>query len=629
MTEQYFIIDFDSTFIQTEGLEELAQIALKNNPKKEKTLEEIKKITNLGMEGKIGFRQSLKKRLQLLEANKSHIEKVKKVLKKKISPSILRNKRFLITHTDQIYIITGGFLEWVLPIAEKFGIPKSNILANTFIYNKQGKIIGFDPKNPLSENNGKVKAVKQLKLKGEILVIGDGFTDYQIKQMGAASRFIAFTENVKRENVLKKADQVVSSFDEFLYLHKLPTTVSYPKSKIKALLLENIEASAKETLEEEGYQVELLTSALDEGELAEKIQDISILGIRSKTEITKKVLESAGKLKAVGAFCIGTNQMDLSALTQKGIAAFNAPFQNTRSVVELAIGELILLTRGVFDKSIKAHQGIWEKSAKNSNEIRNKTLGIIGYGNIGSQLSVLAESLGMNVMYFDQVDKLPLGNAKKARNLVELLKSADFISIHVTGDKINTNLLGEKEFSLMKNGVIFLNLCRGFVVDTPALVKNIKSGKVKGAGIDVFPNEPKSKKEPFVSELQNLPNVILTPHIAGSTEEAQKEIADFVCGKLIDFINTGNTYLSVNLPQIQLPQQRNSHRLLHLHKNVPGVLAQINNILAHYKININGQYLKTSDNIGYVITDVDKKYNSEVIDRLKKIPETIRFRVLY
>lgn len=629
MADQYFIIDFDSTIIQTEGLEELAAVALKNNPKKTEILEEIKRLTNLGMEGKLGFTQSLKKRLDLLNANKSHLQTLEKILRKKISASVLRNKKFLKTYKDQIYIITGGFKEFVLPVIKEFGIPQNHILANSFRFNSIGNIIGFDSKNPLSKNGGKVLAVKGLKLKGEIVVIGDGFTDFQIKKMGAAKRFIAFTENVTREIAVKNADQVVRSFDEFLFSNKLQMAISYPKSKIKALLLENIETSAKEALEKEGYLVELLKGALDEEELAERIRDISILGIRSKTKVTKKVLENANKLKAIGAFCIGTDQMDLPSLTEGGIAAFNAPYQNTRSVVELALGEMIILNRGVFEKSNKLHQGIWDKSAKNSNEIRGKNLGIIGYGNIGSQLSVLAEGLGMNVYYYDVFEKLPLGNAKKVRSLPELLKLADIISVHVSGDKLNKGLLGEKEFSLMKDGAIFLNLSRGFIVDTEALVKYIKSGKIRGSALDVFPIEPKSKNEPFQSELQNLPNVILTPHIAGSTEEAQREIAEYVSGKIINFINVGSTYLSVTLPNIQLPKQKHSHRLLHLHKNVPGVLAQINNALAGSNININGQYLKTNDNIGYVITDIDKRYDQEVLQQLKKIPETIRFRVLY
>lgn len=628
MANPYFIIDFDSTIIQTEGLEELAEIALRNDPKKAEILETIKRITALGMEGKMSFSKSLKRRIALLKANKFHLEALVKILKKKISPSVLRNKRFLKTHKDQIYIITGGFEEFVLPVVKEFGISRSHILANTFKFNKKGEIIGFDQSNPLSKDGGKVEAVRNLNLEGEIIVIGDGFTDLQIKQMNVAKRFVAFTENVERDVVVKNADQVVRSFDEFLFVNKLPMSISYPKSKMKALLLENIETSAKEALEKEGYQVELLKGALNDSEILEKIKDISILGIRSKTKITKRVLKNANKLKVVGAFCIGTDQMDLSALTQTGVAVFNAPFQNTRSVVELAAGEMIMLTRGIFDKSNKLHQGVWDKSAEDSHELRGRTLGIIGYGNIGSQLSVLAESLGMNVIFYDIVEKLPLGNAKKTE-LIELLRVSDIISVHVSGEKSNTCLIGEKEFTLMKTGVIFINLSRGFVIDINALVKFIKMKKIHGAAIDVFPNEPKSQDEPFKSVFQGLPNVILTPHIAGSTFEAQRQIAKYVSGKIIDFINTGNSYLSVNLPNLQFPKQKNSHRLLHLHKNVPGVLAQINKVLAGSGININGQYLKTNDNIGYVITDVNKKYNQDILQQLKKIPETIRFRVLY
>lgn len=629
MADQYFIIDFDSTIIQTEGLEELAEIVLKDNPKRVGILEEIKKITNLGMEGKIGFNESLRLRLKLLNINKTHLDTLAKILKKKISPSVLRNKHFFKTFKDQVYLITGGFKEFVLPVAERLGIPENHILANNFIFDKKGDVLGFNSKNLLSQNNGKVKAVKDLNLKGEIIVIGDGFTDLQIKNLGAAKKFIAFIENINREVVSKNADQVVSSFDEFLFINKLPMSISYPKSKIKALLLENIDTEAKEALAKEGYQVELLERALDEEALPGKIKDVSILGIRSKTKITKKVLQNAGKLKTVGAFCIGTDQIDLESLTDIGVAVFNAPFQNTRSVVELAVGEMIILTRGVINKNNKLHQGIWEKGAEGSNEIRGKTLGIIGYGNIGSQLSVLAESLGMSVVYYDTIEKLPIGNTKKMTNLIDLLKVSDIISVHVSGDKTNHKIIGEKEFSLMKDGVVFVNLSRGFVVDINALVKFIKAGKIRGAAIDVFPNEPKNKDEPFKSVLQNLPNVILTPHIAGSTEEAQKNIAEFVSGKIIDFINTGNTQSSVNFPNIQLPKQGDSHRLLHLHKNIPGILAQINKVLADNGININGQYLKTNESVGYVITDVNRKYDEKVLKDLKKIPDTIRFRVLY
>lgn len=629
MADQFYIIDFDSTIIQTEGLEELAAISLKENPKREEILKKIKETTNAGMEGKITFRESLKRRLELLSANKTHIDILNKKLRKKISPSFLRNKQFLKLNKNNIYILSGGFKEFVWPTVMDLGIAPAHVFANTFKFNKAGKIIGFDLKNPLSKNNGKAEAVKKLNLKGEILVIGDSFTDLQIKRMGVAKRFIAFTENITREVIVKDADQIVRSFDEFLFLNKLPMSVSYPKTKMKVLLLENIESSATKAFEREGYQVEILKTALDEDQLSEKIKDISILGIRSKTKITRKVLENANKLKVVGAFCIGTEQMDLEALTNYGVCVFNAPYQNTRSVVELAIGEMIMLIRGVFEKSKNMHMGLWDKSAEGSFEIRGKTLGIIGYGNIGTQLSTLAEGLGMKVIFYDLVEKLPLGNAKAARDLNQLLKISDVISLHISGGSSNANFLTEKHFSQMKEGVIFINLSRGSVVDVEALTKYVKNGRIGGVAVDVFPNEPKSKGEKFSSTLQGLPNVILTPHIAGSTQEAQKEIANFVSSKIIDFINTGTSFLSVNYPSITLPEQKNSHRLLHLHKNVPGILAQINKVLADSHINIIGQYLRTNDSVGYLITDVNKKYNAQVLEQLKKIPDTIRFRVLY
>lgn len=624
--QSFFIIDFDSTFITLEGLDELARISLKENPEK---ISQFEQITKDGMVGKIGFRESLEKRLRLMAFGKEEIAKTVKILKKKISPSILRNKNFFKKNAKQIYLVTGGFEELILPVVEGFGFDKDHILANKFIFDKNGKVVGFDTERTTSQAQGKAQAVKNLKLGGEVVVIGDGFTDLEIRRLGVADKFIAFVENISRDSVVKDADLVARDFDELLFLEKIPSQVSYPKSRMKILLLENIESAATANFSAEGYQVETLKSALSEEELVKKIKDVSILGIRSKTKVTKNVLKSARMLKSIGAFSIGTDQIDLVAATENGVSVFNAPYQNTRSVVELALGEMILLMRGVFDKSIKAHSGIWDKSATGSHEIRGKTLGIIGYGSIGSQLSVLAESLGMEVLFFDKVEKLALGNAKKALSIDEVLRKSDVISIHVSGDKSNTNLISEKEFSKMKDGVIFLNLSRGFIVDMPALVSNIKNGKIRGAGIDVFPKEPKGKDEPFITELAGLPNVILTPHIAGSTEEAQRNIAQFVSGKLIDFINTGNTYLSVNFPNINLPEQGNSHRLLHLHKNMPGILSQINKVLADAGANILAQYLKTNEEVGYVITDVNKKYDRQVLEELKKIEGTINLRVLY
>lgn len=625
----WFIFDFDSTFIQSEGLEELFAFSLKKNPEKEAILKEISGITNLGMEGKLDFRESLEKRIKLLKASKSELGEVVRILRKKISESILRNKKFFKSNKNRIYVISGGFKELIIPIVGEFGIEEDHVLANTFTFDGKGNITGFDKKNLCSKTGGKALVVKSLNLEGDVIVIGDGFTDYQIKELGIAKKFVAFTENVYREAVVRKADQSVKSLDEFLYFHKLPQSLSFPKTKIKVLLLENIDQIAVEQFRNEGYQVEEVKRGMSEDELAAAIHGVSILGIRSKTKITAKVLESADKLMAVGTFTIGVDQMDLSAMGSKGIPAFNAPFQNTRSVVELAVGEMIMLMRGVFDKSNKMHRGIWDKNAKGSNEVRGKTLGIIGYGNIGSQLSVLAESLGMHVVYFDKVEKLPMGNARRAKNMSEVLKNADVVTVHVSGDRVNTNIISDKEFALMKNGVVFLNLSRGYVVELTALLKYLKNGKIRGAALDVFPQEPKGKDDPFESELRGFENLILTPHIAGSTEEAQRNIGQFVSSKLIDFINTGNTYLSVNIPNPQLPQQGKSHRLLHMHKNIPGVLAQINQVLAGNGINIEGQYLKTNENLGFVITDVNKKYDTKVLDQLKKIDGTIRFRVLY
>src|SRR3989344_2125366 len=612
MANRYFIIDFDSTFVTVETLDLLAEISLKNHPERENLLLQIKGITQLGMEGKIRFDDSLKRRVSLFNTNKEFIEQLIKQLKKHVSPSVSRNKDFLKKNKDQIYIISGGFKEYIAPIVTAFGIKEDHILANTFLFDKQGAVKGFDLKNPLSQKDGKVKAVNALKLKGEVLVVGDGYTDYEIKKVGAANKFYAFVENVRRGSIVGLADRVINSFDELLYDLREERVLSYPKSKMKVLLLENIDASAVAAFKKQGYQVNTMNKALNEKELIREIRDVSVLGIRSKTEITRNMLNHAKKLFAVGAFCIGTNQIDLTACAEKGIAVFNAPYSNTRSVVELVIAEIIILNRKVFDKSQRMHQGIWDKSSIGSHEIRGRVLGIIGYGNIGTQLGVLAENLGMKVYFYDTSEKPALGNARKCSSLNDLLKIADIITVHVDGRKNNANLISDKELKKMKNGVIFLNLSRGFVVNLDLLAKYIKQGKVHGASIDVFPQEPHSNDEKFKSALQNLPNVILTPHIGGSTEEAQKNIGEFVSSRLISYIDSGSTTLSVNFPPLELPKLKNAHRLIHIHANQPGVLAKFNLVLANYKINIEGQYLGTSNEIGYVITDVNRSYSSMV-----------------
>jgi D-3-phosphoglycerate dehydrogenase len=626
---KYFIIDFDSTFTKVEAFDVLADISLKDHPNREERKHMIASITNQGMDGSISFRESLEQRIALLQPNRRHLEQLVVVLKGMVSESFKRNKDFFQEYAEHIYIISNGFHAFIDPVVTEFGVKADNIFANRFHFDEQGNVTGFDKNNPLSANNGKVEQLKQLNLPGDVYVIGDGYTDYEIKHSGLANKFYAFTENVEREKVLSKADHIAPSLDEFLYLNKLNTVISYPKNRINVLLLENVHPVAVELLKAEGFNVETYPAAMTEEQLCERIKNVSVLGIRSKTQVTARVLEQANRLMAIGAFCIGTNQIDLKSATKKGIAVFNAPFSNTRSVVELAMAEMIMLIRGIPDKSAKMHQGVWDKSAKGSFEVRGKKLGLVGYGNIGAQLSVIAESLGMKVLYYDREEKLALGNATKLKSLKELLEQADVVSLHVDGRESNTNLIGEREFGWMKKGVVFINLSRGHVVDIKALRDNISNGKIAGCSIDVFPYEPVSNDEEFMSELRGLPNTILTPHIGGSTLEAQENIGQFVPAKFLDYINTGSTSNSVNFPNLTLPTLENAHRLIHIHDNVPGILAKINHILAKHEINIVGQYLKTNEQIGYVITDINKEYNKEVIKELRQIEHTIKFRVLY
>ena len=624
-----FVIDFDSTFTQVEALDVLCEISIQGDVEKANVLQQIASITDQAMSGDLSFRESLESRLKLLKANKRHLPILIEKLSKQVSTSFVRNKDFLERNNEHIYIISNGFKEFIYPIVKQFGIKEENVFANTFLFDQDDNIIGFDQSNILSKSKGKPALLEDLNLKGEIYVIGDGYNDYEIRKEGKANRFYAFTENVERKSVVEHADFVAPSLDEILYHNNMERALSYPKNRIKVLLLENVHQKASIIVEEEGYQLEIHPAGMSEDELTEKIKDVSILGIRSKTNVTKKVLDNANRLMAVGAFCIGTNQIDLEECTNKGIIVFNAPYSNTRSVVELAIAEMILLIRNLPDKIPLMHTGKWDKSATGSYEIRGKKLGIIGYGNIGKQLSVVAEALGVDVYYYDVDEMLAMGNATKCRSLDHLLETVDIISLHIDGRATNKNVIGESEFQKMKDGVIFLNLSRGHVVDIAALKKHIESGKIKGCAVDVFPEEPMSNSHEFISELRGMPNVMLTPHIGGSTMEAQENIGEFVPTKIIDYINTGSTTNSVNFPNLTLPTLTDAHRFIHVHKNQPGILANINNILAEHNINVVGQYLKTNEQVGYVITDIDRDYDKDVINVLKKIKGTIKFRVLY
>jgi D-3-phosphoglycerate dehydrogenase len=399
---------------------------------------------------------------------------------------------------------------------------------------------------------------------------------------------------------------------------------------VRALLLENVHPDAVALLDAAGVEVTPVDRALDESDLAAALDGVQLLGIRSKTEVPASVLydERAAGLVAIGAFCIGTNQIDLAAADRRGVAVFNAPFSNTRSVVELALAEIIALTRRLTEKNADMHAGVWDKSAAGAHEVRGRRLGIVGYGNIGAQLSVLAEALGMTVSFFDTADKLALGNARRCQTLDELLASSDIVTLHVDGRAGNSDMFGAEQFDAMRPGSLFLNLSRGFVVDHRALRERIDSGHLAGAAIDVFPVEPRGRGEEFESELRGLPNVILTPHIGGSTEEAQQDIGRYVAGKLRDFVTDGTTTMSVNLPHLALPQRPDVHRIAHIHHNVPGVLATINGLLAEHRVNIEGQLLGTRGDLGYVLTDVAVDYPPAVLTELEALAETVRVRLL-
>ena len=405
---------------------------------------------------------------------------------------------------------------------------------------------------------------------------------------------------------------------------------SYPKEKVRILFLENISDTAVRNFRQNGYtQVEKISKALSEADLIREIRDVHILGIRSKTKITANVLEAARKLQAIGCFCIGVNQVDLKTATKKGVAVFNAPYSNTRSVAELVIGAAIMLIRRIPDKNKAAHEGIWMKEAKGSYELRGKTLGIIGYGNIGSQVSVLAEGMGMKVRFYDIETKLPLGNAEDARSLKELVGNSDVITLHVPDTPQTKNIINKNILKYFKKGSILINYARGEVVDLEALRRHIAEEHISGAAIDVFPWEPEKNGDRFETPIQNLPNVILTPHIGGSTEEAQQNIGEDVSGKLFNFLEKGITFGSHTVPGLSLPPQEKGHRILHVHNNVPGVLSEINTQLSKYNINILAQYLKTNDDIGYVVLDVDRKLSTTAFQLLKGVKETIKVRMLY
>ena len=629
MTSPAFIFDFDSTLVRIETLEALAEIALADAPDAAARKAEIAALTEQAMTGEVDFGSALRRRLELLAPSRAHVEQLADRILDEATASIRRNLDFFERHSDRIYILSGGFREIIAPLAERLSIPADHVLCNDLVYDDNDRVTSADAANPLSRENGKPEVIRALNLAGPVVMVGDGWTDAEVKLAGAADRFYAFTEVVARPKVLEVADAAAASLDEVLFAEGVPGRWSYPRSRIRMLLLENIHPAAVERLEEAGYSVETVKGALDEDDLIEAIKGVHVLGIRSKTNVTRRVLEQADRLMAVAAFCIGTNQIDLDACADRGVAVFNAPYSNTRSVVELALGTMIVMMRDVAHKSRLMHQGVWNKSATGSREVRGKTLGIVGYGAIGSQLSVLAENLGMRVLFYDLNERLALGNARRVRKLDDLLAEADVVTLHVDGRKDNANIFGREQFARMKKGALFLNLARGHIVDVEALAEALNSGHLAGATVDVFPEEPRTNSDPFASPLIGLDKVILTPHIGGSTEEAQEAIAEFAAERLLNYLNRGDTTFCVNLPNVQLAEVTRAHRLLHIHRNQPGVLAELNSALSKAGLNILGQHLKTDERTGYVIIDVDRDYDREALRALKQVPGTVRFRMLH
>ena len=603
----WFIIDFDSTFTQVEAIEELAAISLKNDPDKEDIIEKIKQLTDMAMEGKMPFNNSLKARIALLSAKKYHINMLVNKLRKKVSVSFARNKSFFKTYEGRVLIVSGGFKEFIEPVVKSFNISADCVYANTFTYDKKNNIIGADENNFLAQEQGKVKLIKQLKLKGDVFVIGDGFTDYQIKEAGLCKQFFAFTENIRRKSVIEKADLIAPSLDEILFSQNLPMALSYPKSRIKAVLIGEGTFLAESYLKSEGYQIEKYTSRSNR--IGQAIRSASLAIISSNIQISDDDIVQS-KLVCVSIW--GDNKLPINKnlCAEKGIAVFNSPFANTRSIAELALYAMFNFSKNQNAKSVLGF------------ELMGKKLGVVGYENSGSLLLVLAQSLGMDVSYYDEKDRASLGNASPAKNMIELIKRSDFIVITSTPFTLKKPLFGAREISQINKNAFLINLCDDDTIDLSAIESLLSQSKINGFYMDCMHIETHK----YVSTFKN---TFTSLNQRNNTIETQENIAKYTSQKMIEYLNTGNTNSCINMPNIQLPELQNSHRFIHIHHNKSGILAKINSILGKHKINITGQYLKTNDSIGYVITDVAKQYDKEVIEELKAISETIRFRVLY
>jgi D-3-phosphoglycerate dehydrogenase / 2-oxoglutarate reductase len=597
MQKPWFIIDFDSTFTQVEAMEELAAISLKNDPEKEAIIAQIKHLTDLAMEGKMPFDKSLKARIALLAGKKYHINMLVNKLRKKISPSFARNKAFFKEYQGRILIVSGGFKEFIAPVVKSFHINEDCIYANTFTFDKKNNIIGADEENPLAQQTGKVKLLKQLKLKGEIYTIGDGYTDYEMRASGQAHFFFAFTENIARANVLQNADYIAPSLDEILYKMNLPMALSYPKSRIKVVLLGKETFKAAALFKLEGYQVQQFEQYT--AQATRELKQASIIVSSIQRNIDLSICE-----KLLCASIWGTQNQQFNEQTAQlmGVPVFHSPFANTRSAVELALGFIFELAR------------------QTQAEVKGKKLGIIGYGNAGSLLGVLAQNLGMDVLYYDKRDRAAMGNAIAYKTPFDVVKKSDFVVL--MNSKNEGVILGEKELKALHSTAMLINLSYDDSVNISTILMLIKNNKMGGFAIDCNSLE-------VYNQIKPNEQVISTFNKRNTTQETQQHIAHFITEKAIEYINNGNIGKSLNFPELQLPTLHGAHRFIHIHQNKPGLLAKINALLANNRINITGQYLKTNETIGYVITDVSKEYSANVIEQLKKIEGTIRFRVIY
>jgi D-3-phosphoglycerate dehydrogenase len=602
--EQYFVIDFDSTFTQVEAMEELAAISLKNDPEKELIIEKIKQLTDLAMDGKMPFPMSLKARIALLSAKKYHLQMLVNKLRKKVSVSFARNKAFFKEYQGRVFIVSGGFKEFIEPVVKPYFIDADCVFANTFVYDKKNNIIGSDENNFLAQEQGKVKLLKHLKLKGDVCVIGDGYTDYELFEAGMANSFFAFTENISRPSVINKAKNIASSLDEILFKEKLPMAISFPKSKIKTLLWGEDCFAAEAILKKEAYQIKKLSVKTDINLLIQEAQQSQIIIFQPNLPYKNLLQISESKCLSMGVWGELDDKDFGVQLAKRGIALLGSSYAHTRSVLELGLMMILQLFR------------------QQEEELPGKTIGIVGYGHSGSLLSVMASHLGMDILYYDIDDRPPLGNAKRMKFLPDLLKKSDLVFL-AAGRRFNKQLLiGAKELKLMKPNAILINMGYDYAVDLNAVKDALNSNKLGGFGIDCLQEDSYKKTSKFKNTVS-----FLNKRLA--THQTKNNIAEIVCERTIDFMNTGSSQSCDNFPRLNLPPLSAGHRFIHIHKNVPGVLAQINGVLAAKKINISGQYLKTNEAIGYVITDVDKQYEKEVISELKEIPATLKFRVLY